>query len=149
MEAKGEISMRMVHCEDCGKRYDYDVDGFCPRCGAFNQPVWVRSGGTAAAAESPAAQQKRMIAMQTASAPGAGPSISLQGTETRRSSRRNRNFSRGRSPQHAGEREPIQLPRRGECFWDWKWCQIWQWTWWEMPFLTCSPDRLCRAPNGI
>lgn len=45
MEAKGEISMRMVHCEDCGKRYDYDVDGFCPRCGAFNQPVWVRSGG--------------------------------------------------------------------------------------------------------
>ena len=74
MEAKGEISMRMVHCEDCGKRYDYDVDGFCPRCGAFNQ---------------------------------------LQGTETRRSSRRNRNFSRGRSPQHAGEREPIQLPRRG------------------------------------
>ena len=54
-----------------------------------------------------------MIAMQTASAPGAGPSISLQGTETRRSSRRNRNFSRGRSPQHAGEREPIQLPRRG------------------------------------
>ena len=59
MEAKGEISMRMVHCEDCRKRYDYDVDGFCPRCGAFNQPVWVRSGGTAAAAESPAAQQKR------------------------------------------------------------------------------------------
>ena len=59
MEAKGEISMRMVHCEDCGKRYDYDVDGFCPRCGAFNQPVWVRSGGTAPAAESPAAQQKR------------------------------------------------------------------------------------------
>ena len=51
MEAKGEISMRMVHCEDCRKRYDYDVDGFCPRCGAFNQPVWVRSGGTAAAAE--------------------------------------------------------------------------------------------------
>ena len=33
MEAKGEISMRMVHCEDCGKRYDYDVDGFCPGAG--------------------------------------------------------------------------------------------------------------------
>ena len=64
MEAKGEISMRMVHCEDCGKRYDYDVDGFCPRCGAFNQPVWVRSGGTAAAAESPAAQQKRTGRLQ-------------------------------------------------------------------------------------
>ena len=56
MEAKGEISMRMVHCEDCGKRYDYDVDGFCPRCGAFNQPVWV--------AESPAAQQKRTGRLQ-------------------------------------------------------------------------------------
>ena len=102
--------MKKISCASCGKRYDCDADGFCPRC---------------------------------------GPSISLQGTETRRSSRRNRNFSRGRSPQHAGEREPIQLPRRGDCFWDWKWCQIWQWTWWEMPFLTCSPDRLCRAPNGI
>ena len=39
MEAKGEISMRMVHCEDCGKRYDYDEEGFCPRCGAFKQPA--------------------------------------------------------------------------------------------------------------
>ena len=37
MEAKGEISMRMVHCEDCGKRYDYDVDGFCPRCGELGE----------------------------------------------------------------------------------------------------------------
>ena len=39
MEAKGEISMRMVHCEDCGKRYDYDVDGFCPRCGDREAPA--------------------------------------------------------------------------------------------------------------
>ena len=31
--------MRMVHCYDCGKQYDYDEDGFCPRCGAFNQPA--------------------------------------------------------------------------------------------------------------
>ncbi|MCI2056742.1 MAG: hydrogenase maturation nickel metallochaperone HypA [Oscillibacter sp.] len=30
--------MRMVRCEDCGRRYDYEEDGFCPRCGAFNQP---------------------------------------------------------------------------------------------------------------
>ena len=50
--------MRMVRCEDCGKRYDYDMDGFCPRCGAFNQPVRVRSGGTAAAEGDPVAQQK-------------------------------------------------------------------------------------------
>ena len=41
MEAKGEISMRMVHCEDCGKRYDYDVDGFCPRC----PPAMVSTSG--------------------------------------------------------------------------------------------------------
>ncbi len=27
MEAEGEISMRMVHCEDCGKRYDVSVKG--------------------------------------------------------------------------------------------------------------------------
>lgn len=32
--------MRMVRCEECGKRYDFDVDDFCPRCGAFNQPSW-------------------------------------------------------------------------------------------------------------
>ena len=31
--------MRMVRCYDCGKQYDYDEDGFCPRCGAFNQPA--------------------------------------------------------------------------------------------------------------
>ena len=30
--------MRMVRCYACGKRYDYDEDGFCPGCGAFNQP---------------------------------------------------------------------------------------------------------------
>ena len=30
--------MREVKCYECGKTYDYDDDGFCPRCGAFNQP---------------------------------------------------------------------------------------------------------------
>lgn len=30
--------MRRVRCYDCGKRYDYDIDGFCPRCGAFTMP---------------------------------------------------------------------------------------------------------------
>ena len=30
--------MRRVRCYECGKRYDCDVDDFCPRCGAFNQP---------------------------------------------------------------------------------------------------------------
>ena len=30
--------MRRVQCHECGKRYDYDVDDFCPRCGAFTQP---------------------------------------------------------------------------------------------------------------
>ena len=30
--------MRIVKCYECGKRYNYDEDGFCPRCGAFNQP---------------------------------------------------------------------------------------------------------------
>ena len=102
--------MKKISCASCGKRYDCDADGFCPRCGAFNQPA------------------------------GDGDAPQLE---------KKPEFQQRRSPQHAGEREPIQLPRRGECFWDWKWCQIWQWTWWEMPFLTCSPDRLCRAPNGI
>lgn len=30
--------MRSVRCYDCGRSYNYDEDGFCPRCGAFNQP---------------------------------------------------------------------------------------------------------------
>ena len=30
--------MRYVRCYECGKRYDFDVDDFCPKCGAFNQP---------------------------------------------------------------------------------------------------------------
>lgn len=30
--------MRKVRCYDCGKTYDFDVDDFCPKCGAFNQP---------------------------------------------------------------------------------------------------------------
>lgn len=29
--------MRLV-CQECKKVYDYDVDDFCPRCGAYNQP---------------------------------------------------------------------------------------------------------------
>lgn len=30
--------MRKVRCYDCGRSYDYDEEGFCPNCGAFNQP---------------------------------------------------------------------------------------------------------------
>ena len=30
--------MRRVQCYECGKRYDFDVDDFCPKCGAFNPP---------------------------------------------------------------------------------------------------------------
>ncbi len=30
--------MRNVRCGECGKVYDFDVDDFCPKCGAFNQP---------------------------------------------------------------------------------------------------------------
>jgi len=36
---KGADSMRKVCCYECGKRYDFDVDDFCPRCGAFTQPA--------------------------------------------------------------------------------------------------------------
>ena len=31
--------MRKIVCEECQKQYDYDRDEFCPKCGAFNQPV--------------------------------------------------------------------------------------------------------------
>ena len=30
--------MRNVQCHDCGKRYNFDKDDFCPKCGAFTQP---------------------------------------------------------------------------------------------------------------
>ena len=30
--------MRNVRCHDCGKRYNFDKDDFCPKCGAFTQP---------------------------------------------------------------------------------------------------------------
>lgn len=36
--------MRRVTCGDCGKRYDFDRDDFCPRCGSFNPPA--ASGST-------------------------------------------------------------------------------------------------------
>ena len=32
------IVMRKVRCHECGKIYNFDVDDFCPRCGAFTQP---------------------------------------------------------------------------------------------------------------
>ncbi len=31
--------MRKVTCKDCGRRYDYDVDDFCPKCGSYNPPA--------------------------------------------------------------------------------------------------------------
>ena len=38
MVSKGGMVMRKIRCYECGKGYDYDEEGFCPRCGAFNQP---------------------------------------------------------------------------------------------------------------
>lgn len=38
--------MRNVRCHDCGKRYNFDKDDFCPRCGAFTQPPPVARIGT-------------------------------------------------------------------------------------------------------
>lgn len=31
--------MRHIICEECKRPYNYDKDEFCPRCGAYNQPV--------------------------------------------------------------------------------------------------------------
>lgn len=30
--------MRKIRCYECGKSYDFDIDDFCPKCGAFSQP---------------------------------------------------------------------------------------------------------------
>lgn len=30
--------MRSVTCSSCGKRYDYDVEEFCPKCGSYTPP---------------------------------------------------------------------------------------------------------------
>ena len=31
--------MRRIVCDECKRSYDFDRDEFCPKCGAFNQPV--------------------------------------------------------------------------------------------------------------
>ena len=31
--------MRNVQCHECGRTYDYDTGGFCPKCGAFTPPL--------------------------------------------------------------------------------------------------------------
>ena len=33
-----EESMTKLRCAECGRVYTYEVDDFCPRCGAYNQP---------------------------------------------------------------------------------------------------------------
>ena len=33
------MPVRRVVCHECGKRYDYNVDDFCPKCGAYTQPA--------------------------------------------------------------------------------------------------------------
>lgn len=43
--------MRKVRCIECGKTYDYDEDGFCPRCGAFKQPSRDMGGAVVRTAE--------------------------------------------------------------------------------------------------
>ena len=30
--------MRHIRCASCGTRYDYDIEGCCPDCGAYNCP---------------------------------------------------------------------------------------------------------------
>ncbi len=32
--------MKRIICASCGKRYDYDQDETCPKCGAYTQPEW-------------------------------------------------------------------------------------------------------------
>ena len=59
--------MRMVRCYECGKRYDYDEEGFCPKCGAFNQPAKSNGGSIrAASGDTPAspAGKKRTADLQ-------------------------------------------------------------------------------------
>ena len=50
--------MRNVCCYECGKKYDYDEDGFCPHCGAFNQPS--RSGTGEAALHTQLAEREHI-----------------------------------------------------------------------------------------
>lgn len=35
---KGGMRMASIRCKTCGKAYDYDKEGFCPDCGAYNRP---------------------------------------------------------------------------------------------------------------
>ena len=51
--------MRKIRCYECGRRYDFDVDDFCPKCGAFNQPgKSVRIGADGAVVRSDGLNEK-------------------------------------------------------------------------------------------
>ena len=30
--------MATIHCKACGKSYNYEKNGCCPECGAYNRP---------------------------------------------------------------------------------------------------------------
>ena len=32
---KGDMRMASIRCRACGSVYDYDKEGFCPKCGAY------------------------------------------------------------------------------------------------------------------
>ena len=45
---KGDMRMASIRCRACGSVYDYDKEGFCPKCGAYNRPPqreWVDAEG--------------------------------------------------------------------------------------------------------
>lgn len=48
--------MRKLRCYECGKIYDFDLDDFCPKCGAFNQPkhqIRMNADGTVSRVQEP------------------------------------------------------------------------------------------------
>lgn len=49
--------MKKIICGSCGKRYDYDSDEICPKCGAYNQPDRRPQGDYRSRTENAAASQ--------------------------------------------------------------------------------------------
>lgn len=63
--------MRNVICSSCGKRYNYDTDDFCPKCGSYNPPPGWK-------ASRPSQPPRSAPARTTPPRPAGGPAVKVR-----------------------------------------------------------------------
>lgn len=74
---KGDMRMASIRCRACGSVYDYDKEGFCPKCGAYNRPPqreWVDAeGGIRYAGQEQACRGEKVCFEEQTRRPGPSP----------------------------------------------------------------------------